>query len=89
MMPARPKLWLLDNQDERFKVYHYEAPGGSGSGLWIDLRWSLNRKLFVSLRSNAIDDGTRWLRFDPPQANHAVAKRRAFEMIAQASVPNV
>jgi hypothetical protein len=88
-MAPKPKQWFLADEDEKFRVWRYEAGDGSNSGLWIDLRWSINRKLFVSLRSNAIDDGARWLRFDPPQANHAVAKRRAFEMIAQASVTNV
>jgi hypothetical protein len=88
-MSSKPKQWFIADEDEKFHVYHYEAGEGANSALWIDLRWSIARKLFVSLRSNAIEDGTRWLRFDPPQANHAVAKRRAFEMIAQASVPNV
>jgi hypothetical protein len=34
-MPSKPKRWLLGDEDERFKLYHYEAPDGSGSALWI------------------------------------------------------
>jgi hypothetical protein len=87
MMPARPKLWLLDDQDERFKVYHYEAPEGSGSRLWIDLRGNMETKLFTRIRSNALGDGKTWIPLRPPQANYAVAKRRAFEFVARAAVP--
>jgi len=36
-------------------VFHYEAGEGSNSGLWIDLRWSIKRELYVSFRSNAVD----------------------------------
>jgi hypothetical protein len=85
-MPSRPKRWLLGDEDERFKLYHYEAPDGSGSGLWIDMRYIKATQLFTRIRSNALGEGA-WMRFDPPQANFAVAKRRAFEIVARAAVP--
>jgi len=44
-MAIRPKRWSLGDEDERFKFYRYEAPDGSGSGLWIDLRWSKTTQL--------------------------------------------
>ena len=86
-MPHKPKQWILTNEDEKFKVYHYEAGEGSNSALWIDLRWSIKRELYVSFRSNAIDDGNTSASFARPIKHHAVAKRQAFEMIAWSSVP--
>jgi hypothetical protein len=82
-----PNAGLLGDEDERFKLYHYEAPDGSGSGLWIDLRWSLKRELYTAFRSNALDDGETWVPFARPIRHHAVAKRQAFEAIAWSSVP--
>ncbi len=86
-MPAKPKQWILTEEDEKFRVYHYEAGEGSDSCLWIDLRWSIGRELYTSFRSNAVDSGEVWIRFDRPIRHHAVAKRQAFEMIAWQSVP--
>jgi hypothetical protein len=86
-MASKPKHWLLGDEDERFKLYHYEAPDGSGSGLWIDLRWSIKRGLYVAFRSNAVDDGEFWIPFSRPIRHHAVAKRQAFEAIAWACKP--
>jgi hypothetical protein len=86
-MVAKPKQWPISEQTEKFIVRRYEAPEGSNSRLWIELRWSLKRQLFTAVRSNALDSGESWIILDPPQANHAVAKRRAFEMIAWGSVP--
>jgi hypothetical protein len=57
-----------------------------GSALWIDLRWSKATQLFTRIRSNAHGEG-EWIRFDPPQANFAVAKRRAFELVARVAGP--
>jgi hypothetical protein len=59
----------------------------SNSRLWIELRWSIKRKLFTALRSNARDEGAVWITLDPPVLNHAVAKRKCFEMIAFTTVP--
>jgi len=84
-MASKSKRWLLGDEDERFKIYHYEAPEGSRSGLWIDLRWSKASQLFTRIRSNVL--GGEWLKLDPPQSNYAVAKRRAFELIAFRTVP--
>jgi len=86
-MPAKPKQWVLTDQDEKFRIFHYEAPEGSDSGLWIDLRWSIKRELYTAFRSNALDDGAVWVPFARAIKHHAVAKRQAFEAIAWASVP--
>jgi hypothetical protein len=86
-MPHKPKRWVLTSEGEKFKVFHYEAGEGSDSGLWIDLRWSIKRELYVAFKSNAIDERAVWLSFARPIKHHAVAKRQAFEAIAWASVP--
>jgi hypothetical protein len=87
MRTSKPKQWTLGDVTEKFKVYHFEAGEGSNSRLWVDLRWSIKRELFTSIRSNAIDDGEMWLLFERPINNHAVAKRQAFELIAFRTVP--
>jgi hypothetical protein len=84
-MPSKPKRWLLGDEDEKCKLYHYEAPDGSGSGLWIDLRYVKATQVFNGIRSNAFEN-EKWMLLRPPQTNYAVAKRRAFEMFAQACV---
>jgi hypothetical protein len=86
-MPSKPKQWVLSTTSEKFQTWHYEAGEGSNSGLWIDLRWSIKRNLYVSCRSNALDGGEKWTMFARPIKHHAVAKRQAFEAIAWASVP--
>jgi hypothetical protein len=87
-MRSKPERWLLGDEDEKFKIYHYEAAEGQDSGLMVDLRWSIARGLFVSVRSNAFEEETG-IRLDPPIKNHAVAKRKCFELIALAAVPLV
>jgi|SRR5271166_3493194 len=87
---SKKKQWVLSSEGEKFKVYRYEAGEGSNSGLWIDLRWSIKRELYVSFRSNAVEAqvlGEDWIRFTRPIKHHAVAKRQAFEMVAWSSVP--
>jgi hypothetical protein len=86
-MSPKPKQWVLTDQSEKFKIFHYEAGEGSNSGLWIDLRWSIRRELYVSFRSNAVEEGQTWVPFARPIKHHAVAKRQAFEAIAWASKP--
>jgi len=86
-MPAKPKQWALTSESEKFRVFHYEAGEGSNSGLWIDLRWSIKRELYVSFRSNAVDDGEVWVPFERSVRNHAVCKRMAFEQLAWMTVP--
>jgi hypothetical protein len=88
-MAAKPKQRPIAERTEKFITYRYEAGEGSNSHLWIELRWSLKRQLYTVVRSNALDSGESWIILDPPQANHAVAKPRAFEMVAWTSVPNV
>jgi hypothetical protein len=88
-MPAKPKQWPIAERTEKFIIYRYEAGENSGSHLWIEPRWSLKRQVFTALRSNALGNGASWIILDPPQANQAVAKRRAFEMVAWTSFPNV
>jgi hypothetical protein len=85
-MSGKPKQWVLTSESEKFKVDHYKAGEGSNSGLWIDLRWSIRRELYVSFRSNAINGDDTWEIFARPIKHHAVAKRQAFEAIAWASV---
>jgi hypothetical protein len=46
-MPSKPKRWFLGDEDELFKLHRYEAPDGSGSGLWIDLRYVKATQLFT------------------------------------------
>jgi len=86
-MSRKPKQWALTAESEKFKVYRYEAGEGSNSALWIELRWSIKRELYVSFRSNAVDAGEVSAVFVRPIKHHAVAKRQAFEMIAWSSVP--
>jgi hypothetical protein len=47
-MSSKPKQWFLADEDEKFRLYHYEAGEGSNSRLWIDLRWSIKRERYVS-----------------------------------------
>ena len=86
-MPARPKQWILNAQDEKFITYRHEAPEGTQSGLWIELRYSISRSVYISYRTNASDGEPVWIRFDKPRVNHAVAKREAFAQIAYSTVP--
>jgi hypothetical protein len=86
-MPSKPKQWFLADEDEKFRLYHYEAVKGRTATCASTCDGRLAASSSCSIRSNAIDDGERWLRFDPPQANYAVAKRRAFELVARAAVP--
>jgi hypothetical protein len=89
-MPSKPKRWVLADESEKFRIYHYEAPEGSDSALWVEVRWSrLKRELYTAFRSNALDDSEAWVQFARPIKHHAVAKRQAFEAIAWASVPAV
>jgi hypothetical protein len=55
-MPSKPKRWFLGDEDELFKLHRYEAPDGSGSGLWIDLRYVKATQLFTRIRSNALGE---------------------------------
>ncbi len=79
---TKPKQWPVSDRNDKFITYRYEAPADSGSRLWIELRFSEIRQKYTALGSNAFDNGKTWLLLSPPQKNHAVAKRRAFEMIA-------
>jgi hypothetical protein len=84
---SKPKQWVLSDQTEKFRVFRYEAPEGSESALWVELRWSLKREALYGLplqcrrRRRVVDSVGR------PIKHHAVAKRQAFEAIAWASVP--
>jgi hypothetical protein len=40
---------VLSDQTEKFRVFRYEAPEGSESALWVELRWSLKRELLYGL----------------------------------------
>ena len=82
----KPKQWVLSDETEKFLTYHYEAPEGSESVLWVEVRWSIKRELYTSWRSEAVGDGA-WIPFLRPVKNHAVAKRMAFEAIAWATMP--
>ena len=84
-MPRKPKQWTLTSESEKFKVFHYEAPEGAESALWVEIRWRLKRELYTAFRSNAIDDGATWVTFTRPIRHHAVAKRQPFEAIAWAT----
>jgi hypothetical protein len=44
-------------------------------------------RIYVSFRSNAVEEGQTWVPFARPIKHHAVAKRQAFEAIAWASKP--
>ena len=86
-MAPKPKQWFLADETEKFQIHRYEAPEGSESALWIEIRWSRKRELFTAWRSNAVDDGKEWFPFMRPIKNHAVAKRQAFEAITWLTVP--
>lgn len=86
-MPAKPKQWILTQQDEKFITYRHEAPESAQSGLWIELRYSIGRAVYTSFRTNASEGEPVWIRFDKPRVNHAVAKREAFAAIAYSTVP--
>jgi hypothetical protein len=86
-MPRKPKQWVLADQTDKFLIYHYEAPEGSNSALWVEVRWSLKRVLYTAFRSNTLGDSEAWIPFARSIRHHAVAKRQAFEAIALASVP--
>ena len=84
----KPKQWSLAKETDKFHVWRYEAPEAAESALWIEIRWSIRRELFMSWRSNAAqDDGESWTPFLRPIKNHAVAKRQAFEAITWLAVP--
>jgi hypothetical protein len=86
-MKYKPKQWTLVDQDEKYRLWHFEAGEGSDSRLWIDLRQSVASGLYVTIRSNGLDGGKNWIRFAWPIKNHAVAKRSAFALIAYRTVP--
>jgi hypothetical protein len=58
---SKPKQWVLSDQTEKFRVFRYEAPEGSESALWVELRWSLKRELYTAFRSNAVGEGELWI----------------------------
>jgi hypothetical protein len=58
----KPKQWAITDQDDKFITYRYEAPPGSESGLWVNLRWSNKRQLYTAFQSNAIDGAETWFR---------------------------
>jgi hypothetical protein len=84
---SKPKQWVLADQNEKFRVFRYEAPEVAESGLWVEVRWSIKRELYTAFRSNAVDDGVSWVPLARPIRHHAVAKRQAFEAIAWSCVP--
>jgi hypothetical protein len=86
-MTHKPKQWVLADQNEKFRIFRYEAKEETESALWIDLRWSITRELYVAFRSNAFEDSEGWIPFARPVKHHAVAKRQAFEAISLACVP--
>jgi hypothetical protein len=68
-------------------IHRYEAPEGSESAVWVEIRWSTKRKLFTAWRSNAVDDGEEWFQFLRPIKNHVVAKRQTFEANTWLTMP--
>ena len=58
---SKPKQWVLSDQTEKFRVFRYEAPEGSESALWVELRWSLKRELYTAFRCNAVGEGELWI----------------------------
>jgi hypothetical protein len=86
-MTHKPKQWVLADQNDKFRLYHYEPREESESALWVDLRYSIERQLYVAFRSNAFEDSAAWIPFARPVKHHAVAKRQAFEAISLACVP--
>ena len=83
---SKPKQWVLSDQTEKFRVFRYEAPEGSESALWVELRWSLKRELYTAFRSNAVGEGELWI---PLAGRSSITSSRsqAFEAMAWASVP--
>ena len=83
-MPSKPKLWMLADESEQFKIFRYEDQ--KKPDLWVEIRYNKVTGYWTGVRTAWSTPEGSWQRLsEEPIRNHAVAKRRAFLFLLESA----
>jgi hypothetical protein len=91
-LAPKPKRWRIADENEGSKIWRYENWMGHEDGppFWIELRYVKATGLFTGVRSELLElADNQWARLSPPQANQAVARRRALELCLRVAAETI
>jgi hypothetical protein len=86
-MPSKPKLWMLADENERFKIFRYQDQ--KKPDLWVELRYNKVAERWTHVRCAFTEEDSGWHRWEAPIRNHAVAKRRSFLYLLDSAFESV